>query len=179
MLDQLNDALKMLPELLTKVDIWKSLIIDRRKPITHRVFTMIGDNRLCLHRFEQFDETAEEAFFHPHPWPGAFKIIQGAYRMDVGHTDSRHDDFFENGGYISCTMELTKGSAYEIVEPLVWHRITPITPVVYTIMMNGTPWSKDEAHAKVRTTAGKDLKQMSPEQLKAHLDFFAEAIKVK
>lgn len=173
MIDQLNEVIKsILPTLFDDPKHWQSLIIDRRKPITHRVFTLLGDQRLCLHKFEQFDTDSEEGFFHPHPWRGAFRIVEGAYRMEVGHTPDRIQDKPE----LLYTTELTAGSSYEILHPLVWHRVIPITPVVYTIMLNDLPWTPEEAHTQVRTTKGKDLKKMSDDQLREHLDFFLKAL---
>ena len=54
---------------------WDSLIVNRRKPHTYRAFTFDGDLRICLHRFEPCE--ASEAFMHPHPWPGAFLVLDG------------------------------------------------------------------------------------------------------
>jgi len=57
------------------LDEWGSLVINRRKPHTYRVFRQFGEYRVCLHRFESCSE--EEAFPHPHPWPGAFLLLKG------------------------------------------------------------------------------------------------------
>lgn len=169
-LKQLNDFLiDGLAARLKDPTQWKSLIINRRKPITYRAFTMIGENRLCLHKFEQFDTSSEEGFFHPHPWPGAFRIVDGAYRMEVGITPDR---FVEKPSKVIYTTELTNGSSYEIDDPLLWHRVMPLTDEVYTVMLNGVPWTPDVAHTQVRTTKGKDLESMSADQLARHLDFF-------
>lgn len=172
-LEKLHNARRnLLPALLADPSKWSSLIINRRKPITHRAFTMLGEDRLILHEFEQFDQTSEEGFFHPHPWAGAFQVVDGAYFMEVGYTPDR----FIAKPTVLFQMELTEGSCYEISDPLVWHRVIPLTPRVRTIMLNGPPWSPDVAHTQVRTTKGKDLEQMSPERLKEHLDFFQQKL---
>jgi hypothetical protein len=47
------------------------------------VFTRLEDGlRICLHKFNACDR--HEAFAHPHPWPGAFMVMEGEYRMEIG-----------------------------------------------------------------------------------------------
>ncbi len=46
-----------------------SLIVNRRKPITYRVFRYLNDGlRVSLHKFDPC--ARHEAYPHPHPWPG-------------------------------------------------------------------------------------------------------------
>lgn len=168
MLDLLNEQIRHLPNLLDDIEGWDSLIINRRKPVTWRAFRMIGENRLCLHKFEQFDGTTEEAFPHTHPWPGAFRIISGGYRMQVGKVESINDVH----GQMLATFDMWEGSSYEMTNPLVMHRVTPITSEVYTIMINGPAWPEGVVHSGVKTTKGKDLQAMSRGQLRDHLHYF-------
>mgnify|MGYP000408482988 CR=1 FL=1 len=168
MLKQLKEIIKDLPKFLENPEEWQSLVINRRKPITWRAFRMIGENRLCLHKFEKFDETADEAFIHTHPWPAAFLLTAGGYRMDVGKVDSPT----AHGGTTVATFEIWAGCAYEMIQPLGMHRVTPLTPEVFTIMLNGPAWPPGMVHEGVKTTKGKDLDSMTPEQLQAHLKYF-------
>ena len=78
MLEKLNEILAILPGLMEDRTNWKSLVINRRKPFTYRAFYQLGDIRICLHRFEECDE--HEAFYHPHPWPGALKCLKALTR---------------------------------------------------------------------------------------------------
>ena len=142
--------------------IWDSLVINRRKPYTYRMFTQLGENRVCLHRFETCNE--EEAFFHPHPWPGAFKILKGSYKMKIGHSKDRVSEPEDVADFI-----LTAGSSYEIVNPLTWHSVVPLE-TTYTIMINGPAW--ENAHEQVRTTKGKDLGEMAYDELVEQIRFF-------
>ena len=60
-------------------------------------------------------------------------------------------------------------SMYEITDRRTWHTVQPLERT-YTIMVNGEPW--DNAHANVRTTRGKDLDKMEPDDLHDHLTEF-------
>lgn len=145
---------------------WKSLIINRRKPFTYRVFQNFGDMRVCLHKFDVCEE--EESFFHPHPWPGAFFIVKGNYLMNVGRSDNLEDD-----PHFVYRQIQAPGSSYEIIYPETWHSVTPLGGTVYTLMVNGLPWDQQtnkfarKGHSKTRTTKGKDLDEMSPEDIDA------------
>jgi hypothetical protein len=165
MLDQLLAVLPSIPTLLDTPLIWDSLIVNRRKPFTYRVFTKIGDTRVCLHKFNACDR--HEAFKHPHPWPGAFMVLEGAYRMWIGSSPDRTSPPVD-----VAEFQMTKFSAYEITDPRTWHSVVPLCDT-YTIMVNGPAWDKDTvAHVKTVTTAGKDLDKMPPDDLKEHLEKF-------
>ena len=77
MIKQLKELLinGQLYDKLQRPEEWDSLIINRRKPYTYRVFTMIGTLRVCLHRFDECSNT--ESFIHPHAWPAAFTVLRG------------------------------------------------------------------------------------------------------
>lgn len=143
---------------------WDSLIINRRKPVTYRIFTQYADYRLCLHKFNKCDE--HEAFLHPHPWPAAFFILSGSYNMLVGSSNDRF-----TGPSATAKISMVEGSSYEILDPLVWHAVIPNTNT-YTIMINDEPWPEDIAHTEVRTTKGKDLEKMEHGALKRELSIF-------
>lgn len=152
--------------LLTDRSKWDSLIVNRRKPHTYRVFTYFGNNRICLHRFDPCDR--HESFDHPHPWPGAFLLLKGSYRMKIGHSPDRISPPVPVADFV-----LHAGSAYEISDPLTWHSVTPLE-TTYTLMLNGPTWGPEVAHKDVRTTKGKDLDKMPEDELLAHLNIFAE-----
>lgn len=170
MLKKLEEALKLLPELLDDPDKWDSLVINRRKPWTYRVFTFLPDGtRLCLHKFHECD--VEEAFLHPHPWKAAFVILRGSYNMTLGRTQTRTQSLPDP----VAKIVLTKGCRYEILEPMTWHNVIP-TEETYTVMVNDTPWDSEYAHRSVRTTRGKDLDKMPREELIQHLAKFKELL---
>jgi len=64
MLTKLNDYISKLKKYDIRAYNWDSLIINRRKPYTYRLFTQIDQDRICLHKFDTC--LSEEAFFHPH-----------------------------------------------------------------------------------------------------------------
>jgi hypothetical protein len=166
MIDKLTELLPQISEWLV-ADLesgdfsrWDSLIINKRKPHTYRVFTMVGDLRVCLHRFEPCGPL--ECFKHPHPWPAAFLVLDGNYRHWIGHSPTM------DGEPLKVYEEiLAPGTMYEITERQTWHSVQPLN-MTYTIMVNGPPW--EEQHSQTRTTKGKDLDKMDEEELKAHLD---------
>jgi hypothetical protein len=171
MLKELENTLKMLVDegILDDVTKWDSLIVNRRKPHTYRVFTQLPNGlRLCLHKFDICDK--HESFLHPHPWPGAFMILKGAYEMEVGYSADRLSEPSHVAKFI-----LQEGSKYEIQTPLTWHSVTPLD-ITYTIMINGPAWDADYAHKDVRTTKGKDLDKMPEDELKEHLAIFKRLV---
>lgn len=165
MLATLQECLLALPPLLEDRSRWNSLIVNRRKPYTYRVFTQLDGVRICLHQFDPCH--THEAFSHPHPWPGAFVILQGKYKMRVGYSQDRVSPPSE-----VLTLVLSKGGVYEITNPLTWHSVVPLT-TTYMVMVNGEPWdTATTAHNDVRTTKGKDLDTMPEEDLQRHLNVF-------
>ena len=169
MLDKLANAMKQLPVLLENRSNWDSLIVNRRKPHTYRVFTYLPDGcRICLHKFNPCD--THEAFLHPHPWSGAFIVLSGRYLMEVAYSTTR-----EAMPEHVMKLELTEGSKYEITSPLTWHSVTPLE-VTYTVMVNEPSWDANVAHKDVKTTKGKDLDKMPEEELKEHLDVFRNLV---
>ena len=165
MLSVLDDVLKSLPALLDDASGWDSLIVNRRKPSTYRVFRYLDNGlRVSLHKFDPC--ATHEAYPHPHPWPGAFTVLEGSYRMWVGFTPD-----LESREPITVTETiLTAGSRYEITEPRTWHSVTPLEEC-WTVMVNGLPW-KEQANVRAPTMTGKDLGKMPPAELAAHLAKF-------
>ncbi len=152
----------MLPEIqasLQREEEWDSLIINRRRPFTWRAFRQFGENRVCLHMFEACEP--QEAFAHPHPWPGAFLLLKGEYMHHIGYSKDR-----ESEPEFVFSERVRPYSMYEITNPLTWHRVQPLAET-WTIMLNGKPW--DDQHTQTRTTKGKDLEKMNPEELQRHL----------
>lgn len=153
----------LIPEVLASLrrgdSDWDSLIVNRRKPWTYRVFRKFGEYRVCLHAFDPCE--SEESFAHPHPWPGAFLMLKGAYVHNVGGShDLTTDPIF-------FYREIVRPySMYEITDRRTWHSVQPLERT-YTVMVNGEPWS--EPHVKVRTTKGKDLDKMQPDDLAFHM----------
>jgi hypothetical protein len=169
MFEALSSAKLSLAALMGERGRWSSLIVNRRKPWTYRAFTNFefqGEKlRVCLHRFTTCEES--ESFLHPHPWPGAFELLNGYYAMNIGASPDRFSK-------PKATLKVVLGprSKYAITSPLTWHSVTPLMEC-YTIMVNGAPWDPETvAHTEIRTTKGKDLDSMSDEDLSKHFAAF-------
>jgi len=161
---QLASAIDSLQSgLLDDISNWDSLIVNKRKPHTYRAFHFLESGvRICLHRFTTCE--ASDAFPHPHPWPGAFTVLDGRYLMHVGMSSQASG---EPSNVI--TTELGVGSVYVITNPLTWHSVQPLTEC-YSIMVNGVPF--ENQHENAPTTKGKDLDKMTSSELQEHLNKF-------
>lgn len=169
MLDYLLEMLKEeIPTLVSDPSKWDSLVINRRKPHTYRVFLQRNwRERICLHKFNPCD--THEAFMHPHGWPAAFILLHGSYRMKLGSSLDHKANPWNTEELI-----MSKGSAYQILNPLTWHSVTPLEEC-YTVMLNGYPFNNP--HEAVRTTKGKDLEKMPGLELIEHLKIFQYLLK--
>lgn len=143
-----------LEKLLEQPTIWDSLLINRRKPETVRLFTQVGDRRICLHRFSAAEES--EVVWHPHPWPATFLILDGGYELFLATSKDRKSPPDES---TLTRRYVGPGDNYEMLSPLDWHKIVP-TQTTYTVMINGPEWRDDLMHKDVRRTSGKGLEKM-------------------
>lgn len=141
MLTTLIEIEKNLPQMLTDGLEWNSLYVDYHKPFVERLWRQIGDARICLHRIYACERN--EAFFHPHPWPSAMKIIEGQYEMGCG-SGAPHG----TKPAITSTFILPVGSYYDMTTDSDWHYVRPLTRVSYSIMVMGAPFSVKEGVEK-------------------------------
>ena len=148
-------------------DQWDSLVINKRKPHTHRVHRMFGNRRVCLHRFSPCED--EDVFSHPHGWPAAFLVLKGEYIHTLGCSNTLSGDDAHAEPRFIYREVVRPYSMYEIVNPFTWHRVQP-TETTYTIMMNGAEF--EHKHEQTRTTKGKDLDKMEVHYLMNHLTMF-------
>lgn len=144
---------------------WDSLVINKRKPHTHRLFRMFGDYRVCLHVFDPCKEN--ESFGHPHPWPATFLILNGGYEQYIGESA----DLWHSVDLFGFKSELSSYTKYEITDPYIWHKIVPWTRT-HTLMINGPDFKNK--HMLTKTTKGKDLDKLSTPQKLDKLDYFRE-----
>lgn len=155
--------------LLTQPKIWDSLVINKRKPHTYRIFTMYNNIRICLHEFDEC--STEESFAHPHAWPAAFTVLCGEYNLKIGRSSNTLDRP-EKYHILNMAAE----SSYEMVDPLEWHAITPLRRT-YTVMINGPNY--ENPHSMCRTTKGKDLEKLSEKEVQESLLLFSDLLKYK
>jgi len=155
MIKKLHELLPLIYDRLNYPAEWDSLVIDRRKPHTFRIFRRFDDVfRACLHTFHACEE--KDAFAHPHPWPGAFLLLSGEYNHTVGFSLD-----LESPPTFIYKEVIRPFSTYEITHKQLWHKVQP-TMTTHTIMINGLEW---EGHKDTRTTKGKDLKSLSRDEL--------------
>lgn len=134
-LKQIED--KLLLDLLSKPELWNSLLIDYHPPIVERVWTQLGNYRLMLHFIQPCE--AKDALFHPHPWPSAIHVLHGAYEMGLGFGPGLVDPakmgtiFVENGGMY-----------YDLTHIDSWHYVRPIDGPCASIMLIGPKWDREE-----------------------------------
>jgi hypothetical protein len=162
MIERLQELIPQIIQSLDAPEEWDSLIINKRKPHTYRVFRQFGNERVCLHGFAPCEST--ECFAHPHPWPGAFLMLRGSYIHRIGCSTD-----LESTPSLLYREIIRPYSTYEILDRRIWHSVQPLE-WTETIMVNGEPW--ESPHSQVRTTKGKDLEKMTPEQVQEHFSCF-------
>ena len=113
---------------------WATKYIDYHPPLVERAYRDWEGLRISLHRIHPCEPS--EAFFHPHPWAGAFRVW-GRYEMGVGFGagTTRPDH--------AMTLQTTPGTAYEMLHPDVWHSVRPHPIPVVTVMVTGKPWGRE------------------------------------
>ncbi len=154
------DLLKMqsfIPEFLKDIDRWKSKYIDYEHPYVERLWIDFCGYRLSLHAIHPC--TRDEAFYHPHPWPSAIKILRGSYEMGIGYGTSEPP--------LAGLIILKEGSTYEMTDPLGWHYVRPLAGITYTFMITGVPYEKSEAEK-----SSKPLSPLDPARKEELIEFF-------
>ena len=133
MLDVLARTEQELPQLLSEPG-WHSLDIDYHPPRVERIWRQRGDYRISLHRIHTC--AAEQALFHPHPWPSAMRVLAGKYEMAVGY----------GAGLIAppiaARLIADSGLVYEMTDPDAWHYVRPLSEHALTVMVTGRPWDR-------------------------------------
>lgn len=131
-----------LPELLLDESCWKSVFVDYHPPFVERLWTTLeldGQNyRIYLHRIHPC--ALKDSLFHPHPWPSAMRILSGSYTMTTGYGPGMQPPV------ASEPITLGEGYSYEMTNMDEWHAVSPNDTPAYSLMVTGTPWSR-ESHA--------------------------------
>jgi hypothetical protein len=154
MLSKLYDIEHTLPSLLPDTAGWHSLLINYHPPVVRRLWRDHGPCRVYLH--DIFACTAEEALFHPHPWPSAMRVVEGTYEMVVGYGAG------DVAPPAAATLVLGPGTCYEMIEPDGWHSVRPLDTSTLSLMVTGAPWERlapksDKPLAPLESAAVQDL----------------------
>jgi hypothetical protein len=139
MLKTLKRIKNSLYPMLQNADAWDSLDINYHAPYVERLWLQmrVDDKpvRVNLHCIQPC--RAEDALFHPHPWPSAMHIYQGEYEMGMGVGEEVPSPL------IAMKMVGHAGTSYSMTHPDAWHYVRPVgTSPVYSLMVTGTPWPK-------------------------------------
>ena len=114
--ETLKRAEIILPELLENGD-WSYLLVDYHPPIVKRLWIPFENCRLQLHEIGSC--LPNEALWHSHPWNSVIKVLEGSYRMDIGHSETK-----DAPKDIDCKLILTKGATYVMANPFGWHFVS-------------------------------------------------------
>lgn len=148
---------------LTSLDGWSSKFIDYHPPFVERMFRDHEGMRVSLHRIHPCDPATEQedpskALYHPHPWPGAFRVW-GAYEMGMGRLSPEEAAAGVERPPITMTLWTAPGTLYEMVDPLGWHYVRPLGNVpCVSVMVTGQPWAE---HQNANRTGNKPLRQLT------------------
>lgn len=124
---------EFLPKALKNLDGWEGLLIDYEEPNVYRLRRDFEDYRVYLHRILHCDK----AYFHPHPWPCAVRIIQGVYRMEMGYGTPDLNKVPD----VSSVLYLEENCLYEMTDPNLWHSVKPTGfDQSISVMVTGKPW---------------------------------------
>jgi hypothetical protein len=106
-------------------DEWESLLIDKRDPVTRRLFIERGGKRYCLH-YMRSGKTKP----HPHKYNVRVKLLCGRYK---------HSIYLDDGEKLTKAYDeyLQAGTTYQIDDPDVFHEIE-VEPLAYSwsLMIN-------------------------------------------
>lgn len=183
MLNKLKLIESTLHDRLHEPDLWESMVIDYEKPHVDRVWMKVLEGRLFLHKIHPC--TAQEAFYHPHPWPSAVHILptdngsvyrMGIWRANKGEAIDYDSEEFVNKTIDTCTLEMKGDVYYQMIDTHGLHWVQPINAPVYTLMYTDKPWPKDQRCApKVEPKAPQA--PMNNAQKLEHLAHFRELLK--
>lgn len=160
-LERLQQAEAVLPDLLRQPDQWTGLFVDYEHPYVERLWLPFREGRLFLHRIHPCAEG--QALYHPHPWPSAMLVVDGQYEMAVGYGRG------ENPPPVACRLLVGPGFRYEMTEPNAWHSVSPIRDVCWTVMVTGQPWERWTPRSS------SPLRPLNPEERAQMFEFFRDA----
>lgn len=168
MLEVLHLVESKLPGLLEDTEAWASKCIDYSPPITHRLYRdVILDRttyRVYLHRIHP----CERAFFHPHPWPSAIRVLPvvgSTYEMAVGFGPNDRHDPPPHAAVIRVagpkTLSGDGGFEYSMEHPDGWHYVRVLGEPSVSVMVSGPPWERPGGAPR---TATRDFRPLTEEE---------------
>jgi hypothetical protein len=174
MLLAIREAALQLPTLLTQTNLWvNSLDVDYHPPRVERVWTPFTASkftglqgkkyRLMLHVLHRCK--AEEALFHPHPWPSSVAILEGVYDSYYGYGQQNGPEPPRIGPIMHPA-----GSVYVMSNPYHWHLVAP-KMTTYSVMLIGDLYAKELQQERREDIW--NLKGLKQERVDSILQYFA------
>lgn len=169
MLDVLHRVEAMLPDLLADRAGWSSKLIDYTPPVVWRLYRDVDidgvGHRVMLHRIFP----CERAFYHPHPWPSAIRVLPvpgSTYEMAVGSTllDGSPTPY-------AAVIRACSGLEYAMTDPSGRHYVKVIGEPSQSVMVTGPVW---EDAPKAPRTANYPFRALSTAEADVVFDFVCE-----
>ena len=135
-------------------DEWDSLLINKRDPVTRRLFIERDGKRYCLH-YMRSGKTAP----HPHKYNVRVKILAGRYKHAIYHASNLLTPIYQE--------HLKQDSSYEINDPNVFHAIE-VEPLAYSWSLMINDYYFKEPNSACISTANNNLDPI-PEKEKQEL----------
>lgn len=135
-IEKLDEICKMLPNLLSDKNEWKSLKINKHEPVIHRLYMELNENcTIILHKI--FPCQNHKPLMHSHSWPFAVHVVEGGYEMSVGFSKNRED--VPEPVY---RTHIAAGDKYEMLSSDIWHttKVNDKSIYSYSIMIIGKRW---------------------------------------
>jgi hypothetical protein len=126
---------------------WGSLLINKRDPITRRLFYNEGATRYCLHYMR-----AGTTKPHPHKYNVRVKVLSGRYRHHLYLNDEK-----------IYSEHIKEGSSYEIKNPNLFHQVE-IEPLAYCWSLMINDYYFDDPHPACISTDGNELQPIEPDE---------------
>jgi len=135
----LQEAEKLIIQLIEDEAAWKTLDITYEKPRVQRVWRpldglldgLFDGYRLSLHRIHPCAEG--ESYMHPHTWAAAMRMLAGRYEMVTGYGEGLEP-------VILGKSILMPGSYYSMEHPNYFHSVRPLDDKpADSVMISGRP----------------------------------------
>ena len=141
---------------------WDSLLIDKRDPITYRLFIVHEGHRYCLHHMRSGKTKS-----HPHKYNARVKILAGRYEHTI-FVEEKSAHLDESDRLREVYREtLHKDSSYCIEHPEIFHSVE-IKPFAYCYSLMINDYDFKNPNPSCISTAGNNLGPI-PEEKKQEL----------
>lgn len=148
--------------------VWEDLLVNYEAPRVDRLWGKFKEFRVYLHRIYP----CSLPYKHIHPWPSAIRVLSGTYEMEVGTLDTLQAEVPQDA-VPSATIQLSKGSSYEMLDPKGWHSVRPLREPSLSVMLTGVPWFTENPfkgkgqgtrlHARTREEVLEEFRKLFPE----------------